>query len=83
MFSLSSSIINEILCRIECRKQKYIVNAIKGEKQKLMIIIEKKSKNIVKFLYSNFLRNKNILDRVLIKIPTLKSWLFSMKVILE
>jgi uncharacterized protein YjcR len=48
-----------------------------------MIIIEKKSKNIAKFLYSNFLRNKKILDRVLIKIPTVKSWLFSMKVILE
>ena len=31
-FFLSSSRINVMLCRIECKKQKYSVNAKRGEK---------------------------------------------------
>ena len=52
---LSSSYINPKECLIECRKQKYVVNAKIGVKKKFKIIIDRKSNIKITLKLNSFL----------------------------
>ncbi len=55
---LSNSLLRDIMCLTECKKQKYNVKAIKGEKTTFSTRIENMSKNKVLKLTKLFFKRK-------------------------
>ena len=55
---LSNSLLRDIMCLTECKKQKYNVKAIRGEKIKLRTKIENMSKNKIRKLRKLFFKIK-------------------------